>query len=205
MRLVATAVVISTLSLTCAYARASGLEGGPTALAVLQTKADQAQPRDRCFLYAKLVSQMTDLVGQQFSSGDFERASETLKLVQQYAEKIHTGVADDSKKLRDAELLMQRTSFRLKGILGGASYEDRPALEATLKQLNQVQAQLMMQVFKKCSNKYKLMSSLGAERHIENLGHSVDAEIGDDAAPVWRYEPRALKISEPYSISPLCL
>jgi hypothetical protein len=92
---------------------------------------------------------MTDLAGQQFSSGDFERASETLKLVQQYEEKIHTGLADDSKKLRDAELLMQRTSFRLKGILGAASYEDRPALEATLKQLNQVQAQLMMQVFKK--------------------------------------------------------
>jgi hypothetical protein len=54
---------------------------------------------------------------------------ETLKLVQRYAEKIHMGVADNSKKLRDAELLMRRTSFRLKGILSGASYEDRPALE----------------------------------------------------------------------------
>jgi hypothetical protein len=59
------------------------------------------------------------------------------------------GVADDSKKLRDAELLMRRTSFRLKGIPSGASYEDRAALEMTLKQLNQVQVQLMMQVFKK--------------------------------------------------------
>jgi hypothetical protein len=58
-------------------------------------------------------------------------------------------VADDSKKLKDAELLMQRTSFRLKDILSEASYEDRQALEATLKQLNQVQAQLMTQVFKK--------------------------------------------------------
>ena len=56
---------------------------------------------------------------------------------------------DDSKRLRDAELLLRRTSFRLKGILSGASYEYRPALEVTLKQLNQVQAQLMMQVFKK--------------------------------------------------------
>jgi len=33
-------------------------------------KADHAQPRDRCFLYAKLVSQITDLTGQQFHSGD---------------------------------------------------------------------------------------------------------------------------------------
>ena len=148
MQLVATAVVISILSLACADASASGLYDNPTALAALQAKADQAQPRDRCFLYAKLVSQMTDLAGQQFNSGESGRASETLKLVQQYAEKIHLGVAGDGKKLRDAELLMQRASFRLKDILSEASYEDRQALEATLEQLNQVQAQLMTQVFK---------------------------------------------------------
>ena len=150
MRFLTTAVVISTLSLTCAYyAPASRLDDSPTALATLQAKADQAQTRDRCFLCAELVSQMTDLAGQQFNSGDSGQASETLKLVRRYAEKIHIGVADDSKKLRDAELLMQRTSFRLKGMLNKVSYEDRPALEATLNQLNQIQTQLMMQVFKK--------------------------------------------------------
>jgi hypothetical protein len=92
---------------------------------------------------------MTDLAGSELNSGDSMRASETLKLVQRYAEKIHSGVANDSKKLKEAELLMQRTSFRLKNILGGASFEDRQILEATLKQLNQVQAQLMTQVFEK--------------------------------------------------------
>ena len=146
---VAAAVAISTLLLICAHASASSLDDSPTALAALQAKADQAQPRDKCFLYAKLVSQMTDLAGRQFNSGDSGQASETLKLVQQYAEKIHLEVADDSKKLKDAELLMQRTSFRLQDIRNEASYEDRQTLEATLKQLNQVQAQLMTQVFKK--------------------------------------------------------
>jgi hypothetical protein len=150
MRFAVPVVILSTLSLTCAYALASSIDNSPTALAELQTKADQAQPRDKCFLYAELVSQMTDLAGRQFSSGDSEQASETLKRLQTYAEKIiHTGVADDSRKLRDAELLMRRTSFRLKGMLNKASYEDRPALELTLKQLNQIQTELMMQVFKK--------------------------------------------------------
>ena len=146
---VATAVVISTLSLTCVFASASALDDSSTPLAALQAKADQAQPKDKCFLYAKLVSQMTDLAGHQLNSGDSGQASETLKLVQRYAEKIHMGVADDSKKLKDAELLVQRTSFRLQDILSEASYEDRQILEATLKQLNEVQAQLMTQVFKK--------------------------------------------------------
>ena len=69
LRFVATVVVISTLSLICVYASASGLDVSPTALAALRVKADQAQPRDRCFLYAKLVSQMTDLAGRYRDAG----------------------------------------------------------------------------------------------------------------------------------------
>jgi hypothetical protein len=75
---VATAVVISTLSLTCVFASTSALDDSSTPLAALQAKADQAQPKDKCFLYAKLVSQMTDLAGHQLNSGDSGQASETL-------------------------------------------------------------------------------------------------------------------------------
>jgi hypothetical protein len=149
MRFLSTAIVIAILSLTCAYASASDEGDSASALAALHVKADQAQPRDRCFLYAELVSQMTDLASKQFNSGESGQASQTIRLVQQYAEKIHAGITDDSKKLRDAELLMRRASFRLKGILSAATYEDRPALEVTLKQLNEVQSELLMQVFEK--------------------------------------------------------
>jgi hypothetical protein len=134
--------------LTSLYAAASGLSDTPTALSALQKKAEQAQPRDKCFLYAKLVSQMTDLAGQQLNSGDSGQASQTLMLIAKYAAKIHIGIAGDSKKLKDAELLMQRTSYRLKDILSEASYEDRLTLKATLEQLDQVQVQLMTEVFK---------------------------------------------------------
>jgi hypothetical protein len=142
-------VVIFILPLASAYASASGVGNSPIAVAALQAKADQAQPRDRCFLYAELVSRLTDLAGWQFNSSDSVQASETLRLVQRYVEKIHIDVADDSKKLKNAELLVQRTSIRLKDILSEASYEDRPALEAALRQLNQVQEQLLTQFFKK--------------------------------------------------------
>jgi hypothetical protein len=154
MRFFSTAKVIAILSLTCAYASVSGQDvsshgDSGTALAALHAKADQAQPRDKCFLYAELVSQMTDLAGKQFNSGESGLASQTLQLVQRYAEKIHAGITDDSKKLRDAELLMRHASFRLKGILSVAPYEDRPALEVTLKQLNEVQSELLMHIFRK--------------------------------------------------------
>lgn len=149
MRFRVPAALISVLLLTCVYAPALSIDDSAIALAELQIKADRAQRKDRCFLYAQLVSRMSDLAGKQLTSGDSGQALDNLKLAQRYAAKIHEDVTDDSKKLRDAELLMQHTSFRLKSMVNRASYEDRPAIELTLKQLNQIQRELMMRVFEK--------------------------------------------------------
>ena len=70
-------------------------------------------------------------------------------MVQHYAPKIHTGLSANDKKIKNAEQLMRVTSFRLKGILNAASYEDRQSLQATLDQLERVQTELMMQVFRR--------------------------------------------------------
>ena len=85
----------------------------------------------------------------QFGTGDPAAGEDTLNLVRQYAFKLQASIGDDSKKLKLAETLLHHTSFRLEGILHEVSYENRVALEMTLKQVNNVQTQLMMQVFKK--------------------------------------------------------
>ena len=152
MRFVATILAVSALAFSLSCARAFAVDDrvvDAQTMAALIAKADQAQPKEQCFLYAELVHDMTELAGQQFSAGDEDRASATLHMVQKYAEKIHLGVATDGKKLKNAEELMRHTSFRLTGILNAASYDDRQVLQATLKQLEQVQTELMMQVFKK--------------------------------------------------------
>jgi hypothetical protein len=152
MRFVATTLAVSALTFSLSCARAFAVDeriADPQAMAALMAKADSALPKDQCFLYAEIVHQMTELAGQQMNSGDGDHASETLKLVQKYAQKIHMGVAEDSKKMKNAEQLVRHTSYRLNDILNAASYDDRQALQATLKQLEQVQTELMMQVFKK--------------------------------------------------------
>jgi hypothetical protein len=152
MRFVATTLAVSSLVLSLSCARAFAIDerlDDPQTMAVLMAKADQAQPKEQCFLYAEIVHRMTELAGQQFSSGEEDKASATLRQVQNYAQKIHMDVADDGKKMKNAEQLIRHTSFRLAGILNAASYEDRQVLQATLKQLEQVQTELMMQVFKK--------------------------------------------------------
>ncbi|TCK75586.1 hypothetical protein [Acidipila rosea] len=117
-------------------------------LLALESRAEQAVPKEQCFLYAELVHSMTELAGQQLAQGDLEQASATLRAVEQYSQRIHMGLASNSKRLKNAEMLMRHTSFRLKEFLGGASLEDRPGLESTLRQLDRVESELMMQVFK---------------------------------------------------------
>src|SRR5277367_5967092 len=69
-------------------------------LLALQTRASAAGPREQCFLYAELVHQMTELANKQLSAGELEQASATIRMVQEYAAKIHVDMADDSKRLK---------------------------------------------------------------------------------------------------------
>jgi hypothetical protein len=117
-------------------------------ISALASKAAQASPKEQCFMYAELAHSMLELASQQISAGDTAKASASIKAVQEYTEKIHMGVADDAKKLKNAEILMRHTAYRLKELMMGASLDDRPTLESTLKQLDQVQNEMMMQVFK---------------------------------------------------------
>jgi hypothetical protein len=65
------------------------------------------------------------------------------------ARKIHLSMADNDKRLKNAEILLSHTAFRLKEMLHGSSFEDRPLVEKTLTDINQAQNEAMMQVFRK--------------------------------------------------------
>jgi hypothetical protein len=118
------------------------------ALAQLELRAQQAGPRDQCFLYTELVHTMTELAGRQMLNGDIEQASNTLKKVNRYAQLIHMDLATNSKRIKNAEMLMHHTTYRLTEYLHKASSEDQDTLKATLKQLNQVHEELLAEVLK---------------------------------------------------------
>jgi hypothetical protein len=115
----------------------------------LQAKILQAQPRDQCFLYAQLVNQMTELSVHQYASGDGEKAASLLKQVQEMAHKIHLTMSEDNKRLKNAQILLRHTAFRLNEMLHNSSLEDKPLVAATLAQVNQAQDEAMLQVFRK--------------------------------------------------------
>ncbi len=113
-----------------------------------EQRAQLANPRAQCFLYTELVHAMTEIAGREIQNGEMEQASATLKKVEHYAQLIHLGLANDTKRLKNAEQLMQHTTYRLNGLLRAASFDDRETMKSTLKQLDQVQDELLSQVFK---------------------------------------------------------
>ncbi len=115
----------------------------------LELRASQAQPREQCFLYAELVHDMIEVSVRQYAAGDQERASGLLKRAQDFAHKIHLAVSDDNKRLKNAEILLRHTAFRLTEMLHVSASEDRPLVQQTLSEINQAQNEAMLQVFKK--------------------------------------------------------
>jgi hypothetical protein len=111
----------------------------------LTVRASQAQPREQCFLYAQLVHQMAELSLQQYSAGDVDNALASLHGIQQFALKIHLSLSNDDKRLKNAEILLGQTAFRLHELLQSTSYEDRPVVEATLAQVNHAQDEALNQ------------------------------------------------------------
>jgi len=118
-------------------------------IAALEAKIPQVQPKEQCFLYAELIHQMTEFSLRQYAAGNVDKASDLLKQVQDLAHRVHLSVAGDNKRLKNAEILLRHTAFRLTEMLHSSSYEDRPLVEQTLAQVNQAENEAMLQVFKK--------------------------------------------------------
>jgi hypothetical protein len=116
-------------------------------LTQLEARAETAQPREQCFLYAELVHNLTELAGRQMAEGDNLQAGATLRRIDSMSQKIHISLARDTKRLKNTELLLQHTTRRLADMLHVSSEDDRTVLQSTLKHMDEVHTELLTQVF----------------------------------------------------------
>jgi signal transduction histidine kinase len=149
MRCPALCAVLAAALLACsslAWGRRSP-DRAPNAkqLAELEARAAAATPRDQPWLYAEIVHSMTDIATAQFQAGQDQQAAATLRQAQGYAGHIRVSLLRGARRLQKAEILVRHTAFRLRQLLLGASLRDRPMLEATIRQLNQVQSEMLNQ------------------------------------------------------------
>jgi hypothetical protein len=142
--------IVAAVLLPASFAWAHGMNDRPLdarALADLEARAATASPSEQPYLYAELVHSMTEMATEQYQAGQDQQASVSLKAARSYATKIQGNLLRDARKLKNAEILIRHTAFRLHELMTGVSLDDRPTLEATIQELNRVQNEMMMQVF----------------------------------------------------------
>jgi hypothetical protein len=130
-----------------ARAAAKDVVPTPDLIAQLEQQATQANPREQAFLYTQLVHTMTQEAGREIADGETEQAASTLKKVNRYAHLIHLNLAHNAKRLKDAQELMHNTTYRLAQVLHLVSGDDKTTVQDTLKQLDQVNEELLTEVF----------------------------------------------------------
>jgi hypothetical protein len=144
-----TVVLLLSTSVPCRAAREDTSPEAQNAqiIAQLELKASHANPREQCYLYTQIIQTMVEDAGRQILNGDSEQAAATLKRTEHYTQLIHLALARDTKRLKDAEKMMEHTRQRVSEYLNRTSGDDHLAMQATLKQLDHVHDELLDQVF----------------------------------------------------------
>ena len=140
-------LVLFVSPLSLAHASGTDDQYDPATLTRLEDRALHAEAREQAYLYTELVQIYTTLAGRQMAAGQMEQAAASLKHVEVFTLHIHQALAKDTKKVKDAEKMMELSAFHLRQAIRGLSSDDRPAAEATLAKLNGVHEELLAQVF----------------------------------------------------------
>jgi hypothetical protein len=141
------ALLLGTVAVPARASSADNVALDAGVLMQMEERAAQANPRDQCFLYAEVVQGFTELAGRQMAAGEDEQASATMRHVDEIAVKLHSATAADAKRLKMAEVMMDRTTRHLADMVRVASAEQRAVMQRTLQHLNAVHSELLATVF----------------------------------------------------------
>lgn len=118
-----------------------------SALTDMETRAAQAEPRERCFLYTELLQGWTEFAGRSLAAGDNATAATAIQHADANALRLKETIHRDSKRLKNAELLMERSVHRLSDIVRASTMEERDSLRAVLRRVSDVHDDLLAAVF----------------------------------------------------------
>jgi hypothetical protein len=131
-------------------ARASG-PSNPDAdgnvLTQMELRASQADPREKCFLYAQILVGLTELEGRQIAAGEDEQAKGTMQRMDEVAAKVHEASMGNARRLKNAEQLLERTTRRVADMVRVVSSQQRAAMQSTLQHMDAVHNEVLAMVF----------------------------------------------------------
>ena len=118
-----------------------------SALTAMEERAAAAEPKERCYLYTELLHGWTELASRNMADGNDTEAAQAIARADADVNRLKAALAKDSKRLKNAELMLEHTAHRLSDMVRVASLDQHDTMQGVLKHLNSVHDDLLAQIF----------------------------------------------------------
>lgn len=143
------------LSVVCFFAAASRTWAGSPdeatfdlfALSQMERRAQLADQREQCYMYAEVLHGLTELVGRQIAASQFDEAATTIRQIDVVVTKLQTAEAHNARRLKDVEHLLEHTTRRFKDVVRTVAADDSAVMQKTLHRLDALHAEVLAKVF----------------------------------------------------------
>ncbi len=134
----------ATVCLVVLTALAAGQQTGGSDL---KARADAAQGGERVSLSLDYAHQQLELANKLYSEGDVEKAETAIGEVLTYSQRATSAATSANKKLKQTEIDLRKLEHRMRDIGQSLSIDDRPPVEKTVQEIEEMRADLLAKMF----------------------------------------------------------
>lgn len=124
-------------------------------LDALKARAENARPQDQVHLFAEIARREVNEADRFYTAGDIAAATQAVDDLVRYATRATDAAQKTGKHLKETEILLRSTARRLDDVRKTLNFDDRPYVEAAVKQVEKLRQQLLDQMFRVSSKDSK--------------------------------------------------
>lgn len=116
-------------------------------LDALKARAESARPHEQPHLFAIIARREVNEADHFYTDGDIANAKKAVEEVVHYAGRAADAASSSGKHLKDTEIQLRETARRLDDVGKTLNFEDRPAVTAAVKQVEEFRQKLLDRMF----------------------------------------------------------
>ena len=116
-------------------------------LEALKARAESARPQDQGTLFAQIARREVAEADHFYTEGDIAKATKAVDEVVAYAGRASRAAQKSGKHLKNTEISLRETGRQLDDVRKTLSFEDRPYVEAAVKQVEKLRQELLERMF----------------------------------------------------------
>jgi len=113
----------------------------------LKAEAERSDSGQQAKLCAEVAERLVSVADKQFTDGESVKAHATVQEVLQYATRARDLAIKTRKKMKETEIHLRRCRHALENMRRTLAAEDRPAVEAVEKKLEQLSEEVLEAMF----------------------------------------------------------